>query len=100
MTSTWKCADCDTVNGAADTQCMVCDRRPADTWKGKQLSDALPVTDADLHYRIYNADTGELLSFGSNGGPGSLNSIVQHALRHQAEQPGIRLHVAHLDRPA
>lgn len=71
-----------------------------DTWNGKQLPDRRVVSDADLHYRIYNAATGELLSFGSNGGPGSLNSIVQDALRTQAEHPGVRLHVKQFDSPA
>ncbi|MGP3637937.1 hypothetical protein ACTU45_32215 [Streptomyces sp. 24-1644] len=71
-----------------------------DTWKGKQLPDRSPVSDVDLHYRIYNARTGELLSFGTNGGPGSLNGIVQDALRTQQENPGVRLHVEQFDGPA
>jgi hypothetical protein len=71
-----------------------------DIWKGKQLPDRHPVSDVDLHYRIYNAATGELLSFGTNGGPGSLNGIVQDALRTQKENPGVRLHVEQLDGPA
>ncbi|MFE9777750.1 hypothetical protein ACFYPA_06285 [Streptomyces sp. NPDC005775] len=70
-----------------------------DAWKGKTLVDRRPVGDVDLHYRIYNAATGELLSFGTNGGPGSLNGIVQDALRTQQEHPGIRLYVEQFDGP-
>ncbi|MCX4429448.1 hypothetical protein [Streptomyces mirabilis] len=70
-----------------------------DIWKGKTLVDRRPVSDVDLHYRIYNARTGELLSFGSNGGPGSLNGIVQDALRTQQEHPGVRLHVEQFEGP-
>ena len=70
-----------------------------DTWKGKPLADRTPVSDVDLHYRIYNAATGELLSFGTNGGPGSLNGIVQDALRTMAKHPGIRLYVEQFDGP-
>ncbi|MEU2874413.1 hypothetical protein ABZ769_35345 [Streptomyces olivoreticuli] len=71
----------------------------SDTWKGKTLVDRNAMSDVDLHYRIYNAGTGELLSFGSMGGPGSLNGIVQDALRTQAEHPGVRLHVEQFDGP-
>ncbi|MGW1814119.1 hypothetical protein ACWCQM_11235 [Streptomyces sp. NPDC002125] len=70
-----------------------------DTWKGKPLVDRSPVSDIDLHYRIYNATTGQLLSFGTNGGPGSLNGIVQDALRIQAEHPGVRLYAEQFDGP-
>jgi hypothetical protein len=71
-----------------------------DAWKGKQLPERADASDVSLHYRIYNAVTGELLSFGSNGGPGSLNGIVQDALRTQAENPGVRLYVRQLNGPA
>lgn len=70
-----------------------------DTWKGKPLPDRTPVHNVDLNYRIYNAATRELLSFGTNGGPGSLNGIVQDALRTQAEHPGTRLYVEQFDGP-
>jgi len=70
-----------------------------DIWKGKPLVDRQPVSDVDLSYRIYNATTGELLSFGTNGGPGSLNGIVQDALRTQAEHPGVRLYIEQFDGP-
>lgn len=70
-----------------------------DTWKGKALADRAPVSDVDLNYRIYNAATGELLSFGTNGGPGSLNGVVQDVLRTQAAYPGTRLYVEQFDGP-
>lgn len=72
----------------------------SDVWKGTQLPDRPVASDVSLHYRIYNAATGELLSFGSNGGPGSLNGIIQDALRTQAEHPGVRLYVQQFDGPA
>jgi hypothetical protein len=71
----------------------------SDIWRGKRLKDRRDVTDADINYRVCDARTGELLSFGSAGGPGALNSVVQDVLRTQAEHPGVRLHVRHLDGP-
>lgn len=71
-----------------------------DTWNGQSIRDRQDVPDADIHYRIYNARTGELLSFGDVAGPGSLNAVVQDALRTQAENPGANLHVRHIDGPA
>ncbi|MFJ2407084.1 hypothetical protein ACIOUE_37955 [Streptomyces xanthochromogenes] len=71
----------------------------SDTWKGKTLFDRTPMSDVDLHYRIYNAAAGELLSFGSMGGPGSLNGVVQDAFRTQAEYPGVRLYIEQFDGP-
>lgn len=70
-----------------------------DLWKGKRLADRNPVSDIDLNYRIYNDATGELLSFGTNGGPGSLNGVVQDALRIRAQYPGVRLYVEQFDGP-
>ncbi|MGW1021931.1 hypothetical protein [Streptomyces niveus] len=71
----------------------------SDMWKGKLLFDRTPMSDIELHYRIYNAATGELLSFGSMGGPGSLDGIVQDALGIQQEHPGVRLFVEQFDGP-
>lgn len=72
---------------------------PTDSWKGKPLVNRTQVSDIDIHYRTYNATTGELLSFGSMGGPGSLGGIVQDVLRTQAENPGVRLRVEQFDGP-
>lgn len=72
----------------------------ADHWNGEQLPDRADITDADINYRIYNARTGALLSFGGVGGPGALNGIAQDVLRTQAEHPGAKLHVRHVDGPA
>ena len=72
----------------------------SDMWNGKRLPDHPIVNDADLHYRVYNARTGELLSFGSVGGPGSLDGIVQDVLRTQTEHPGVQLRVKQFTGPA
>lgn len=71
-----------------------------DQWEGKPLSLAQPLTDVDLHYRIYDAATGDVLGFGTNGGPGSLNGIVTHALKIQRERPEVRLYVEQFDQHA
>lgn len=71
-----------------------------DVWKGKQLPSRGVVDEAEAHYRIYNAATGELLSFGSGAGPGTLNTIVQDALKLRADHPDVRLHVSRVDGPA
>lgn len=76
-----------------------CTRR-TDTWQGKPLGDQPVTSNVDLHYRIYNARTGELLSFGTNGGTGSLNGVAQEVLRTQAEHPEVRLYVEQFDGPA
>jgi hypothetical protein len=71
-----------------------------DVWNGEQLPARTIVTDADLHYRIYDQRTGVLLSFGSNGGPGSLNGIALDVLRIQEEHPMAVLYVEQFDGPA
>jgi hypothetical protein len=71
-----------------------------DRWNGKPLPDRKDTSDVDMNYRVYNDATGELLSFGGVGGPGSLNSIVQDVLRTQTEHPGVRLYVRQVDGPA
>jgi hypothetical protein len=70
-----------------------------DRWNGETFPDRRDISDADINYRIYNARTGQLLSFGSTGGPGALNSVARDVLRTQAEHPGVRLHVRHVDGP-
>jgi hypothetical protein len=72
----------------------------ADTWNGKRLPDRRDVSDADIYYRLYNARTGELLSFGNAGGPGALNAIAQDVLRTQVEHPGVKLRLRHVNGPA
>jgi hypothetical protein len=71
-----------------------------DRWKGKPLLDRRDVSDADIYYRIYNARTGDLLSFGNAGGPGALGSVAWDVLNTQAENPGVKLHLRHVDGPA
>jgi hypothetical protein len=70
-----------------------------DVWKGKTLVDRNALSDVELHYRIYNAKTGELMSFSSNGGPGSLNGCVQDAINVMRDNPGIRIYVEQFDGP-
>ncbi|MGX1762962.1 hypothetical protein ACWIGW_44505 [Nocardia brasiliensis] len=68
-------------------------RRMVDTWKGTQLPERRAVY-ADIHYRIYNAVTGELLSFGTTT---SLDAVISDAVRTQTENPTVRLFVAQVD---
>ncbi|WP_280427886.1 hypothetical protein [Nocardia brasiliensis] len=64
-----------------------------DTWKGTQLPERHAVY-ADIHYRIYNAVTGELLSFGTTN---TLDTVTSDALRTQTENPTVWLFVAQVD---
>ncbi|WP_067574448.1 hypothetical protein [Nocardia acidivorans] len=67
-----------------------------DVWQGKILADRAPVQ-ADIHYRIYDALTGDLLSFGSTN---TLDVVATDVLRTQTEHPGIALHTIRTDGPA
>ena len=71
----------------------------ADTWQGKTLTDA-EATHPDIHYRIHDVNTGELLGFGSPGGDGALNAAVRHFQDVQAENPGRRLIIRTYGEPA
>jgi ABC-type sugar transport system substrate-binding protein len=71
----------------------------ADTWNGKRLTDAQPVADDQIHYRIHAVDDGALLGFGSPGG-GALQAAVRHFLDVQAEHPGRRIVIRQYDREA
>lgn len=71
-----------------------------DVLQGKRLPARGVVNDADLHYRVYDAASGELLSFGSMAGPGALDGVARDVLRTQAENPGARLRVVQADGPA
>jgi hypothetical protein len=71
-----------------------------DVWQGDPLQSRRLITKADLHYRIYDANTGRVLSFGSNDGPGALNRIVIDAFTTQAENPAADLYVEQFDGPA
>ncbi|AYF78314.1 hypothetical protein D7D52_35850 [Nocardia yunnanensis] len=67
-----------------------------DIWKGKILP-ARNAVQADIHYRIYDAVTGDLLGFGTTN---LLDVVVQDALRTQREHPGAALNVVQADGPA
>lgn len=69
------------------------ERTMVDTWKGTQLPERTAVY-ADIHYRIYNAVTSELLSFGTTN---TLDAVTSDTLRTQAENPTVRLFVAQVD---
>jgi len=70
-----------------------------DTWNGMRLADANP-TDPVIHYRIHDADTGQLLGFGSPGGSGALQAAARHYAEVQQENPGRRIVIRTYDRPA
>lgn len=67
-----------------------------DLWNGKPLP-ARQVRHDEIHYRIYDARTGELLSFNSTN---SLDSLAADVLRTQAEHPTSRLRLVQYDGPA
>lgn len=69
-----------------------------DLWQGKPMTEANFVV--TIHYRIHDADTGELLGFGSNGGDGSLEAAVRHFQEVQKENPGRRVVIRPYDAPA
>ncbi|CAM2813887.1 hypothetical protein ACH4LN_32240 [Streptomyces albus] len=70
----------------------------AETWNGEPLADAKP-TSQDIHYRIHDADTGQLLGFGTGRG-GSLGAVVAHCRRVEDAYPERHLVVRTYDGPA
>lgn len=67
-----------------------------DIWNGKPLP-ARCVRHDEIHYRIYDACTGQLLSFNSTN---ALDSLAADVLRTQTEHPTSRLHLVQYDGPA
>ncbi|MFI0156245.1 hypothetical protein [Streptomyces lydicus] len=66
-----------------------------DTWKGKPLTDADVLPILDIHYRIHDAVTGELLGFGTAGGNGgALHMPAKHYAEVQQGNPGRRLTIS------
>ncbi|MEV6319131.1 MULTISPECIES: hypothetical protein [unclassified Streptomyces] len=70
----------------------------ADTWNGVPLAEVKPISQ-DIHYRIHDADTGELMGFGTGRG-GSLGAVVAHCRRVEDACPGRHLVIRAYDGPA
>lgn len=67
-----------------------------DIWNGKPLPER-NVAHTDINYRLYNARTGELLSFNSTN---SIDSLVTDVLRTQAEHRTAKITAVEYDGPA
>jgi hypothetical protein len=67
-----------------------------DIWNGKPLPQR-NVTHTDINYRLYDGNTGELLSFNSTN---SIGSLVTDVLRTQQEHPNARIVAVEYDGPA
>ena len=68
----------------------------ADTWQGRPIPNRQPIN-VDIHYRIHDARTGELLSFNSTN---VLDGLRTDLARTQQEHPDARLVVTQYDGPA
>jgi hypothetical protein len=67
-----------------------------DIWKGKLLPSR-GHTFTDIHYRLYDRRTGNLLGFNSTN---SLDSLVTDVLRTQQENPNAQICAVEYDGPA
>jgi len=67
-----------------------------DMWQGQALRDRR-VTHTNIHYRLYDRRTGQLLSFNSTN---SIDALVTDVLRTQAEHPNARIYAVEYDGPA
>jgi hypothetical protein len=67
-----------------------------DIWNGKRLPERRPIHE-EIHYRLYDAHTGKLLSFNSTN---SFDGIVTDILRTQQEYPTARIIGRQVDGPA
>ena len=70
--------------------------KPADMWNGKPLQQR-NVTHTNINYRLYDARTGQLLSFNSTN---SIDCMVTDVLRTQQEHPNARIVAVEYDGPA
>lgn len=66
-----------------------------DMWKGKPLPERGRAF-TELHYRLYDRRTGQMLSFNSTNS----DSLVADVLRTQRENPGAQLFAVEYDGPA
>ena len=69
-----------------------------DSWQGEPLTVASPLKE-DIHYRVHDVNTGELLGFGT-GRKGSLGAVVDHCAQIQAAHPGRHLVIRQYDQAA
>lgn len=69
-----------------------------DAWQGEPLAAAAPLQE-DIHYRVHDADTGELLGFGT-GRKGALGAVVAHCARIQEAHCGRHLVIRQYDQAA
>ncbi|MFF9691000.1 hypothetical protein [Streptomyces sp. NPDC014623] len=67
-----------------------------DIWKGRPLPDRGPAY-TDLHYRLYDERTGQVLSINSTN---SLADVAADVLRTQRENPGAVVVAVEYDGPA
>jgi len=67
-----------------------------DTWNGRALPTRNPVHE-DIHFRVYDQRTGQLLSFGSSN---VLGAVAADILRTRDEHPNAVLQVIQYDGPA
>lgn len=67
-----------------------------DVWNGKRLPDRGREF-TEIHYRLYDRRTGQMLSFNSTN---SIDSIVTDVLRTQQENPTAQLYAVEYDGPA
>ncbi|MER6441300.1 hypothetical protein ABT275_33685 [Streptomyces sp. NPDC001185] len=67
-----------------------------DVWNGQPLPER-GKTHTEIHYRLYDRRTRELLSFNSTN---SIDAIVTDVLRTQQEHPGAQLAAVEYDGPA
>lgn len=73
----------------------------SDTWQGKELTGSPILGFLNVHYRIHDVDTGELLGFGTSGGDGgALMSVVQHYSEVQEKNQGRRIVIRAYEEPA
>jgi uncharacterized protein YndB with AHSA1/START domain len=70
----------------------------ADIWQGRSLTSAAELN--WVHYRIHDAVTGELISFGSNAGETALEDTVSHFQSTREKHKGRRLVLRQYDGPA
>lgn len=68
----------------------------SDMWNGKPLPERSRKY-TDIHYRLYDDRTGDLLSFNTTN---SIDCIVTDILRTQKEHPTARLRAVEYDGPA
>jgi len=67
-----------------------------DTWKGRPLPERRPVN-ITIHYRLYDAHTGDVLSINSTN---AFDGIVEDVVRTQREHPNSKIVGRQFDGPA